>query len=174
MLTPQRFTRGTAKKKNTFEGAAKLIGCRLLAEVWCPAPKNFIAEVLRSKDFSHQNAKMGTCPPVTVDKNDAIGCQKLTQQQQAWVHKGQVALDTAAPLVTVRNRVTGFGIAGAGRVGCAKYGSNPKWRIDVNTRDALRLLPHKVLKDTKIITMNQSCCGGWATNLVMFASTEIW
>jgi hypothetical protein len=59
-------------------------------------------------------------------------------------------------------------------MGCPKYGSNPKWRIDVDTSHAFRLLTHKALKFTKIITMNQSCCGGWATNLVMFASTEIW
>ena len=111
-------------------------------------------------------------PPVAMDENHAIGCQKLTQQNEPRMHKRQVALNPATPLIPIGDRVTGRRVAGPGCMGCPENGAYPKRRININTRNALRLLRNQALQNAEIIAVNQARRSGWLSNAVMLTSDD--
>ena len=111
-------------------------------------------------------------PPVTMHENDAIGCQKLTQQNEPRMHKRQVALNPATPLIPIGDRVTGRRVAGPGCMGCPENGAYPKRRININARNALRLLRNQALQNAEIIAVNQARRRGWLSNAVMLTSDD--
>ena len=111
-------------------------------------------------------------PPVAMDENHAIGCQKLAQQNEPRMHKRQVSLNPTAPLIPIGDRVIGSRVAGPGCMGCPEYGAYPKRGINIDTRNALRLLRYQMLQNAEIVAVNQARRRGWLSNTVMLTSDD--
>lgn len=110
--------------------------------------------------------------PVTVDENNAIGRQKFPQQDEPRMHKRQVALNPATPLIPIGDRVTGRRVACPGCMGCPENGAYPKRWINIDARNALRLLRNQALQNAEIVAVNQPRRSGWFSNTVMLTSDD--
>jgi hypothetical protein len=107
-----------------------------------------------------------------MDENHAIGCQKLTQQNEPRMHKRQVALNPATPLIPIGYWVTGFCVPGPGCMGCPENGAYSKRGINIDARNALWSLRNQALQNAEIIAVNQARRRGWCSNTVMLTSDD--
>ena len=89
------------------------------------------------------------------------------------MHKRQVALNPTTPLIPIGYRVTGRRVAGPGCMGCPENGAYPKRRINIDARNALRLLRYQVLQNAEIVAVNQLRRSGWFSNTVMLTSDDL-
>jgi hypothetical protein len=88
------------------------------------------------------------------------------------MHKRQVALNPAIPLIPIGYWVTGFRVAGPGCMRCPENGAYPKRRINIYARNALWSLRNQALQNAEIIAVNQARRRGWCSNTVMLTSDD--